>query len=86
MPNGEYAGQEERLGSDPAVLLGEAVLRRAIGHGQDVAPLLLSGVNEVGLLRPSLLAVGSLPLVETCNTAMTVFELESHFNGLESAS
>ena len=74
MPNGEDAGQEQRFGSDPAVLLGVAVLRRAIGHGQDVAPLLLSGVNEVGLLRPSLLAVGSLPLVETFNTAMIVFE------------
>ena len=66
MPDGEDAGHEERLGAGPAVLLGKAVLGRTLGHGQDVAPLLLSGVNEVGLLRASLLAVGGLPLIEAC--------------------
>ena len=68
MPDGEDACQKERLGADPAVLLRVAVLGRALGHGQDVrAPLFLGGVHEVGLLRTSLLAVGSLPLVEACS-------------------
>ena len=64
MPDREDACHEEGLGADPAVVLGVAVLGRALGHGQDVAALLLGGVHEVRLLRPGLLAVGSLPLVE----------------------
>ena len=65
MPDREDASHEEGLGADPAVVLGVAVLGRALGHGQDVgAALLLGGVHEVRLLRPARLAVGSLPLVE----------------------